>query len=128
MKEITLNGNGDRKVPKTVHQECIWVVRDYERLCNLAERGIESGRFGPYEIVLYADDAEGLIPSRIVENAMFRVNCIHMALGSIPMEYRKGIMDNITKRTDYPFTASRNTWEMWKSRFIKDLARRLEIC
>lgn len=128
MKDILLNGKEHRKTPKAVRQQCIWMIKDYERLSSLAKRGVESSRFGPYEIVLYADEKEGLIPAGVVDNAMHKVNCINLALEDIPVEYRNGIISNIIYHKRYDSMADIKTWEDWKNRFIENLARKLELC
>lgn len=128
MKEILLNGSEYRKMPKAVRQQCVWLVKDYERLQSLAKRGIENSRFGPYEIVLYADEKEGLIPSGVVENAMHKVRCIDLAMEDIPLEYRKGIISNIMHQRKYDSDANLKTWEDWKEKFLNNLAKKLELC
>lgn len=128
MKEIILNGKEKRNLPKPVRQQCVWVVRDYDRLCKLAELGIEHSRFGPYEIVLYGDEMAGLIPAAVVENAMFKVNCINWAMEDIPVEYRRGIIANIMYHHKFPDEADGKTWEAWRNKFINNLASKLELC
>lgn len=128
MEKIVLNGNKSRKTPKAVRQQCIWLVKDYERLASLAKRGVENSRFGPYEIVLYADEKEGLIPADVVDNAMYKVKCINLALEDIPVEYRKGIIANIIYQKKYGATADIKTWEEWKNKFIENLAKKLSLC
>lgn len=128
MKEIILNGGENRKMSKPVRQQCVWVLRDYDRLCKLADLGITHSRFGPYEIVLYGDEMRGLIPAQVVENAMFKVNCIKLAMEDIPVEYRKGIMSNIIRHEKFSDDADRKTWEVWRDRFIHNLAVKLELC
>lgn len=127
MREIELNGNVYRGIPKPVRQQCVWVIRDYDRLSKLAKLGVEHSRFGPYEIVLYGDEKRGLIPASVVENAMFKVNCINLAMEDIPVEYRRGVLSNIMTHEKFSDHADRKTWVRWRDKFIKNLAIKLEL-
>lgn len=128
MEKVVLNGSKTRKTPKAVRQQCIWLVKDYERLSSLAKRGVENNRFGPYEIVLYADEKEGLIPAAVIENAMHKVRCIDLAMEDIPLEFRKGIISNIMRQKEFGDAAHVKTWNKWKDKFIDDLAKKLSLC
>ena len=128
MEEVVLNGCKSRKTPKAVRQQCIWLVKDYERLASLAKRGVENSRFGPYEIVLYADEREGLIPAAVIENAMYKVRCIDLAMEDIPLEFRKGIISNIINQKEFGEGAHEKTWNLWKEKFIDNLAKKRSLC
>lgn len=127
MREVVLNGREERKTPKAVRQQCVWLLKDYERLSCLARKSVDNNRFGPYEIVLYADEKEGLIPAAVIDNAIYKLRCIDLAMEGIPLEYRKGILMNIIYQEEFGDDASINTWEDWKEKFINNLARKLEI-
>ena len=126
--EVLLNGCMERTLPNAVKNQIIWVLRDYNRLYNLASMKNNVGAFGPYEIVLYADDKEGLMSENVINSAVYKVNAINRVLSTIPLEYRKGLIDNICNNKKFDVFASENTWEMWKDRLIHGLAKDLDLC
>ena len=128
MREILLNGKETRVTPRAVRKQCIWLVKDYERLKTLARKGVGNNRFGPYEIVLYADDKEGLIPAGVVDNATYKLRCIDLAMEDIPLEFRNGILLNIIYHKEFGEEASEITWNRWKDKFINNLAKKLQLC
>ena len=87
-------------LPKPVYFQCIWLIRDLERL--------------------------SAAPSHIAESKA-RIAAVEAALNFIPKDYREGIMKNIIDRTPYPDIAHENTWKKWKQRFIYELAVNLDL-
>ena len=56
------------------------------------------------------------------------INAIDKALKMIPIEYRQYIFDNVVYKTAYPLDyASKNTWSMWRMRFLFFVAENLKL-
>lgn len=127
-RSILLNGDKPRRVPKAVHQQCVWIMRDRDRLMKLvSEAEALQSEFSKIsnDHVFYADEKEGLIPEAVVLEAKCKLEAIDTALEDVPPEYREGILDNLSGRPGYPDEACENTWRKWKSVFIAKLAHEL---
>lgn len=128
MKEILLNGDGKRVMPRAVYYQCIWMTRDIDRLEELASREKDLQDFSREEIVLLADEREDIISTNLIKEASFRMRCINDALDAIPEEYREGVIEIIKKvRPHYPDTAHENTWNKWKRCYIYTLAKNMRM-
>lgn len=100
MSDIRLSGEGD-KLPKAVYYQCIWLVRDIDRLVVLSE---------------------------VDEYARFRLDAIYKALDVVPLEYRDDVLKSITQYgKGYSDNAHENTWKHWKKKFIFELAHNLRL-
>ena len=116
MKEYQIQKDRKRVLPSEVYYQCLWVVKDMNRLQEIA--GMEFRREMLAEDVLtYGNTA--MLESPVAAEAMFM---------EIPEIYREGIIENIqTRRTGYPCSAHENTWKKWKQRFIYMLAENLRL-
>ena len=114
MKEYQIQKDRKRVLPSEVYYQCLWVVKDMNRLQEIA--GMEFRREMLAEDVLtYGNTA--MQESPVAAEAMFKLDCIHRALMEIPEIYREGIIENIHE----------NTWKKWKQRFIYMLAENLRL-
>lgn len=111
MRDYQLRSLESYVLPRSVYYQCIWTVRDLDRIHKLAvtECGIE-----------YDGD-------NIYQAAREREAAINAALDAIPSEYRRGIISNILDRLPYGDEAHENTWKKWKQRFIYELAVNLKL-
>lgn len=129
MKEYQLRRNPAVVLPSAVYYQCIWVVKDMERLERVARAGFRAEMVGEPEHRYGADEGNlacVLLPEQ--EEAAFKLDCIHRALLLIPEEYREGILTNIQNRgSGYGDYAHENTWKKWKQRFIYALAVNLKL-
>lgn len=108
MREYQLRSMNAYVLPKEVYHQCLWVVRDVERLQALA---------------LHAADRS--LPQCSAARA--RLEAIYAAMNKIPEEYRQGIFDQIVNREPFKNGAHENTWKKWKQRFLYELAINLMI-
>ncbi len=111
------------KLPTPVYHQTVWLIRDYERICE------ELG-----DILLASPDPPDGMPSghhlseevytkvRRREQLLNKKTAIEDALGRIPDEYRRGVWENIQLRKAFPLDADRSTYVRHKSRFIIDVA------
>lgn len=126
MRDYQRQKNNSYKLPQNLYMRMLYLVRDYER--------IKSER----EDILYSSSTNDGLPhsglgnpteNKGIKLAMLDNECsaVEKAIESIPEEYRKGIMDNICYRSPYPYTAHRNTYSYWRSKFLNAVAKNLNI-
>ena len=124
MERVALNGNGNVTLPRAVYHQCEWILKDYDRLAELAARAQDTA---DGEIVFYAGDSAGLIPQSVVDEAELKIHSIESALEQLPEEYREAIFEYYVHETRLPDEASENTWKRWKRAFMEALARELNL-
>lgn len=113
------------KLPRTVYFQCIWLVKDLERLQRLelaADTGVD-----PDELVFFEVDGEAVRDRNVLMMAKFKMDCVRRALEDIPEEYRQGTIDSITYNIPYVDVAHENTWRKWRRVFIRSLASNLML-
>jgi len=111
------------RVPKAVYHQCMWIVKDIDRLLRLetANRHI----FSEDEIVFFLDDEDVIKNADVLKEASWKLECIRMALQKLPPEYRQGTIDSINYNLSYKDSAHENTWRKWRQVFIAELAKNL---
>ncbi len=122
-----MNGNEERKITRPVYNQCVWILKDYERLKKIAEFRYLNCDFEYDDLVFYADEKEGLISDNVMREASFKVYCIEKALSDIPEEYRKGILNNVINDEEFPDVACFNTWKKRKQEFMHNVAKYLYL-
>lgn len=116
-------------IDRVVYQKTIWVIRDYYRLKDICDSLIEESPEPNFNKVQstnkITNQTENIVMKR--DKYITQVKVIENALLSIPEEYRKGIWNNIMYNAAYPIYADRSTYGRWKSKFIYQVAKYLEI-
>ena len=102
------------RVPKQVYFQCIWTVKDIERLKRLEA------------ISNYSQDEEDVMrDAAVLKQAAWKLECIRKAVTKLPKEYRQATIDNIVFNVPYGDIAHENTWRKWRQVFIRELAKNL---
>ena len=107
--------------------QCLYAVRDYTRLKEEINN-----------IIYYSPTLDGQphrnTPSDITGEKAVRIaeynskcDAIDNALAQLPPEYRKGVFNNITSGSRYPYDAGEATYRRWKYRFIYSVAENLKL-
>lgn len=122
---IEVNGQENRIMPRTVYNQCLWIVRDYERLKLICDNSSEA--MLREDAFFYADDKNGLLSGPVINEARARVIAIEESLELIPVEYRKGVYENVANNVRFSDLASANTWKKWKKRFLYNIASKLNL-
>ena len=110
-------------LPKAVYYQCIWTVKDMDRLRRLelaANTGCREN-----EIVFFEVDEEAVSNREVLKQARFKMGCIRMALNEVPEEYRRNTIDSIIYSIPFSEMAHENTWRKWRKVFIRKLASNL---
>jgi len=93
-------------LPEPVYAQCVWIVRDIDRLRDVAKSEYDA-------------------PDVLI--ARKRIAAYNKAIRVVPREYREGILRNISDRVKPDMTASVSTWHRWKIKFLYALARNLAL-
>ena len=115
----------EESLPREVYYQCIWIVRDTERLRRLAEMGTAADL--SQSLVFFDMGTGNSVRLEVTKRAEWVLDCIDNALESVPEAYRQGIIDNIIKRQDFDDIAHPNTWKKWKRVFVYHLAHQLKM-
>lgn len=55
------------------------------------------------------------------------ITAIESALQIVPKEYRKGVMNKLVRDGAFPLDASRDTYYLWCSKYIREVAKKLDL-
>lgn len=110
-------------IPKAVYHQCVWILKDIERLRRLEAVGCYAG--GEDEMVFFVDDEEVIKSAEVIEQAKWKLECIRRAMRKVPSEYRQSTLDCIIYNVPYGDMAHENTWRKWRQVFIEELAKNL---
>lgn len=122
--------NNRYKLPKAIYHQTLWIIRDYERIKRQLENTLSCSKSN--------NDINSYIQTNFVGNPVLNeiikrdkyfnyVKIIEESLDIIPIEYQKGVWDNITKYKAYPLDADRSTYGRYKSKFIHEVAERFDL-
>ena len=118
-------GRGAYKVPKAVYFQCIWILKDMDRLRRLEAAATVPG--SDDELVFFVDDEQMILDDKVIALARERLGCIRRALSVLPEEYRQSTLDCVVLGVRYSDTAHFNTWRRWRQIFIFELAKNLHL-
>ena len=113
------------RTPRAVHQQCMWIIRDIDRLYRL-DAIYKHGKRDD-ELVFYEDENCMCIDFEVAKEASRKISCIRDALIKIPEEYRIDILDSISEGVKPSLIAHENTWKKWRRIFISELASNLKL-
>ncbi|MEE0741185.1 MAG: hypothetical protein U0M21_02720 [Emergencia sp.] len=119
-------------LPHAVYYQCIWAVRDLERMENrLQELREEEGSQCGTSIV--SDSGGNFVlrrptEERALEKAILeeRIQGIRAALDTVPEAYRSFILSNIILKNSGKSFPNK-MWKYWKQRFIHTVAKNLQM-
>ena len=112
-------------LPKPVYYQCVWLVKDIDRLQNLAairRQGISSE-----DVICFEDEELTVINEAVLIQAEHKLACIKGALDELPEEYKYDMIDSMVYGYLPVEKAHENTWRKWRRFFIKELAFRLNL-
>lgn len=126
MRNYQRQKNNPYKLPHNLYMRMLYLVRDYER--------IRSER----EDILKGSPAPDGIPhsgignpteQKAIKLAMLDRECeaVAKAIGKVPEEYRRPLINNICYGSPYPYTAHRNTYSYWRTKLLHFVACNLGL-
>lgn len=113
------------RLPKAVYYQCIWVIKDIDRLRRL-EAAANYGH-NDDEFVFFVDDEEVIRDAGVLTQARHKLECVREALEAIPPEYRQNTIDSIVYSIPFDDMAHENTWRKWRQVFVRELAKKLML-
>jgi len=114
-----------QRLPKAVHHQCMWIVRDIDRLYRL-DAIYRHGRRDD-ELVFYENENCRSVSYAVAKEASGKLACIKEALRKVPEEYRIDLLDAIVDGSKPSVYAHENTWKKWRRVFISELAIKLNL-
>jgi hypothetical protein len=115
-------------LPRAVYHQTLWRIRDYYRLVEAADNLIEC-RDTDIDGMPRGTDINDKTCNTVIKRAKFmeEVCAINDILKEIPVEYRKGVWNNIQFFQPYPLDADRATYGRYKSKLIYKAAERFGL-
>ena len=77
-------GKSKYSVPKPVYYQCVWLIKDMDRLRKL--EAVSNYAAKDDELVFFVDDEDVIRDSEVLEKANWKLNCIRKARIRIPPE------------------------------------------
>ena len=124
-RRITMHTGEYVKMPKAVYYQCLWTVKDIDRLYRL--EAMMKHEKSEDEVVLYEDEGCMAMNEEVLRQASWKLSCIKDALNVIPQEYRIETIESIVDGVFPTGIAHENTWKKWRRVFIKELAHKLNL-
>ena len=141
MRNYQRKRNNPYQLPHNVYMQCLYAIRDYDRLKKEIDDIIHSS---PDRYTTYLDTINGeatecrayITPGSVagdptqdkairIEAINERCRSVERALARIPAEYRKGVLDNIMYGVGYPNDADPETYRRWRRRVIYYVAQKM---
>ncbi|HIT19215.1 MAG TPA: hypothetical protein IAB57_06345 [Candidatus Fimivivens faecavium] len=128
MRDYQSRKNNPFSLPHNLYMRVLYQIRDYDRM---KEERME---------ILYSTTARDGLPRgngvrsdteiRAIRLVKVEENCkaVELALGQIPEEYRKGVIDNICEGAPFPLDASYSTYKRQRQRMIWWTAKFMGLC
>ena len=120
-------------MPDTVYYQCLWAVRDLERMERRRAELIAEEKGMLRGVNLVSDRSSSFVVRRPTEEQAMeraileeRITSIRDALEIVPEEYRSFILSNIILKNSgkaYPD----KIWKYWKQRFLYTVAKNLSL-
>lgn len=121
-------------LPDPVYYQCLWAIRDLERLENKLselEEDIKAGVKGKAYVNEGRRDYCDVKPTEInaIEkvNLERRINSIKKAFAGVPDSYKGYVMDSILNKVSPKKRYPDNIWKIWKQRFVYSVAVNLNL-
>lgn len=127
LKEYQRKRNNPYRLPHNLYMRVLYLIRDYDRLKSERQE------------ILYASPVNDGMPrgnatfsateSKAIRLARLDEDCkaVEQALIQVPMEYRRGVLNNICYGSPYPIDAGCETYGRWRRRFIYWIAENLNL-
>lgn len=127
MKIYQPQKNNPYILPRSIYNQTLWLIRDYDRLKREYHDIIDETPYNdgqPRGTNTSDPTAQKAIK---LESVSERLKAIEQAEIQIPEEYRKHVLNNVLYGTRYPLDyANKNTWSIYRCRFINFVAKNMK--
>ena len=115
-------------LPTSVYHQTIWIIRDYDRIVSeLSDMMLASPAPPDGQPKGSSISDEVFAKTKRRDEYTAKKLAIEHGLEKVPEEYRRGVWDNIQMRKAFPHDAGRSTYSKWKSRFIYEVAVKMNF-
>lgn len=131
MRDYQAVKNNPYLLPHHLYMRTLYIIRDYDRLKEKAERLLDFKTSVKEKFVKTPEEIKNLDgikdePSTLpFERAALEADAIEGALEFIPPFYRDGVLENIMEGSRYPIGADERTFRRYKQKYIYHVARLL---
>ncbi len=127
MKEYQPVKNNPYRLPHNLYMRVLYHIRDYDRLKSERQELFYSSPVN--DGMPRANSVGTPTESKAIRLAKLEEDCkaVEQALIQVPLEYRKGVLNNICYGSPYPIDAAYSTYSRWRQRFIFWTAEKLNL-
>lgn len=112
-------------LPKAVYFQCIWIIKDIDRLRML--EALHNYKERPDEMLCCGMKEDSMVTENVIEEGVRKLRAIRAAILPVPEDMRQDLIESIMAGTGFGDYAHENTWKKWKKRFINELAHNLDL-
>lgn len=124
MRDYQRQKNNKYILPRAQYHRTLWLIRDYYRLKEEAEYGIQTTPDPPDGMPRGTAISDPTADKAIALGRLLDIiHLIERERDAIPEEYRRGVWENVMYGTAYPRDADRSTYGRIKSRFVYGVAK-----
>ena len=124
MRDYQRQKNNKYILPRAQYHRTLWLIRDYYRLKEEAEYGIQAAPDPPDGMPRGTAISDPTADKAIALGRLLDIiHLIDRERDAIPEEYRRGVWENVMYGTAYPRDADRSTYGRIKSRFVYGVAK-----
>lgn len=113
------------RIPRAVYFQCIWVLKDIDRLRRLEAADDHREMFAEDEYIFFESDEDVVKNADVFTHAKWKLGCVRRAIEKVPEEYRQTTIDSIVYNLPFSDMAHENTWRKYRRIFIRELAQNL---
>ena len=117
-------------IPRDAYNTTLWIIRGYHRFVDIVRFEANTMKAIEYDKdhIQIAADADITFKTAVkIASCKEKISAIEAARDKIPVEYRKGVWNNVMYHNRYPKDAAERTYRTYRSRFIRDVADMLDI-
>lgn len=127
MRDYQRQKNNKYILPRAQYHRTLWLIRDYYRIVEEVKYIAESGPGVSDGMPKGNRTSDPTSDKAIRAGRMIDIiNLIDDERSNMPEEYQRGVWENIMYGTAYPMDADRSTYGRVKSKFVYNIAKRME--
>jgi len=127
MRDYQRQKNNKYILPQTVYHQTLWIIRDYDRMCEELSDILDSSPSPPDGTPKGQSIGGICYKAEKREHLLKKVQIIEDELLAVPEEFRQGVWFNIQRREAFPLDAGRSTYARYKSKLIFNVAKRMHL-
>lgn len=128
MRDYQREKNNMHRLPNAVYKQALWQIRDYYRMKEELQDILDESP-SPPDGMPHGSGIGKPVEAVVIRREKYadKVRAIEKALDLVPEEYQAGVWKAVQFSAPYPDDAHRNTYGIWKARFVYAVADYLGI-